>query len=64
MPTRKTTKSPTNFTDVQQESIVPVKQSQNHHCGEYSAMRREETFVAPNTDAIMKAKRSGSSKMY
>jgi hypothetical protein len=63
-PTSKTTKSPTNFTEMQQANMVPVKPSQSHQGVENSASRVDETFTAPSTEPIMKHNRIGSKRMY
>lgn len=63
-PTKNTTKSPTNFTDMQQANMVPVKASQNHHFVENSTVLLEETFTAPIIEAIIKQSKIGSKRMY
>lgn len=63
-PTNSMTNNPTNFTDIQQANIVPVKVSQNHHLKENSLFLTDDTFAAPIIDPIMKHRRIGSSKMY
>lgn len=63
-PTNKTMKSPTNLTEMQHASIVPVKTSQNHHSFENSIVLLDETLTAPITDPIIKQRRIGSKRIY
>lgn len=63
-PTNNTMKSPTNLTEIQQASIVPVNISQHHHDTLKSGILNDETFTAPKMDPTMKHKSIGSSRMY
>lgn len=63
-PTSKTTKRPTNLTEIQQANIVPVKANQNHHLAENSIVCSEDTFTAPIIEPIMKQRSIGSSRIY
>lgn len=63
-PAKKTTNNPTNFTETQQASMVPVKNNHHHQINENSGVLLDDNLTAPNTDAIMKQSRIGSNKMY
>lgn len=64
MPTSKTAKSPTNFTEMQHANIVPVNINHIHHIIEKCSILFDDTFTPPNIDAIMKHNNKGSKRMY
>lgn len=63
-PTHKTMNNPTNFTEIQQASIVPQNNSHSHHVNENSAVLFEETLTAPSIDPTIKNNNNGSNRIY
>lgn len=65
-PTSSTTNRPTNLTLIVQDNMVPVRKSQSHQRRPYDPPEAVDfdTLTMPQTEAIMKNNRMGSSRMY